>query len=465
MRTLKGKLSLLVAAATVCALALSWLLIEGILHGSPLGWRAQLFLAMTITAAVTLFLELWVVRNIVHPLTELTEAAESVERGEATSIPLVGSLEIRRLSAKMKGWLERLQSALSTLQMERDDLASILETLPIGVMVTDEHGRLRYANSALERFLNLSREWANKPIMGLLNRSELLELADAVHSGITPEPIIFKALTEPERYLRAQARPLRQGILITLEDLTEQYQLEEARRNFVADAGHELQTPLTAIRAAAELLIENPDIEEPQKGKILRRIVEQQERISALVDDLLLLSRLESRPPTEEMSEIDLAYTVAFLAKEYASHPLASHIKIECSLPSSAPLKGRYEELRRAIGNLLDNAVKYVHQRFGDSSGGRVSIALSDEGSVWTLCVRDNGVGIPPGVADRIFERFQRGEASRSRFGKGGYGLGLSIAKRIIETHGGDIFLEPTKEGATFVIRLPKSQRSTEIAT
>jgi len=174
---------------------------------------------------------------------------------------------------------------------------------------------------------------------------------------------------------------------------------------------------------------------------------------------------LESRPPTEEMSEIDLAYTVAFLAKEYASHPLASNIKIECSLPSSAPLKGRYEDLRRAIGNLIDNAVKYVHQRFGDSRGGRVSIALSDEGSVWTLCVRDNGVGIPPGVADRIFERFQRGEPSRSRFGKGGYGLGLSIAKRIVEAHGGDIFLEPTKEGATFVIRLPKSQRSAEIST
>jgi signal transduction histidine kinase len=121
--------------------------------------------------------------------------------------------------------------------------------------------------------------------------------------------------------------------------------------------------------------------------------------------------------------------------------------------------------LRRAIGNLLDNAVKYVHQRFGNSSGGRGSIALSDEGNNWTLRVRDNGVGIPPGVADKIFERFQRGEASRSRFGKGGYGLGLSIAKRIIEAHNGDIFLEPTKEGATFVIRLPKSQRNAEIAT
>ena len=130
----------------------------------------------------------------------------------------------------------------------------------------------------------------------------------------------------------------------------------------------------------------------------------------------------------------------------------------DVSLPAAAETRGRSEELRRALGNLVDNAAKYTLRRFGDEAGGRIRISLGRKDDGWLFSIEDNGVGIPPEMLDRIFERFQRAEAHRGRGSaeKGGYGLGLSIARRVAESHKGWIRVEsPGSRGAKFSLWLP----------
>ncbi len=248
------------------------------------------------------------------------------------------------------------------------------------------------------------------------------------------------------RCLGIASRKTATGVLFVITDLTEERRIEQSRRDFVADAGHEFQTPLTAIRAAAEYLLEAPEEETAeQRKKFLSSIIAQQERMSRLVDDLLLLSRMESEPPLRDAEEADLSLLLAAVADQCRSHPFASLIAIETDVPPRAPAVVRTGDLSRALSNLVENSLKYVREKFGASEGGRVSLILREDGSFWSIMVADNGPGISPETAPVLFERFRRGDASRSRgeWGKGGYGLALP-RKRILVRSGGDHFFRPS---------------------
>lgn len=179
--------------------------------------------------------------------------------------------------------------------------------------------------------------------------------------------------------------------------------------------------------------------------------------MTGLVEDLLLLSRLESGVPVDRTERVDLAPLLGSLLEGARLNPDAGRLQWETALPSSAEVPGRYEELRRAFGNLIDNASKYTLRRFGDKVGGLLRVTLEPKDGGWLFTIQDNGVGIPPAMLDRIFERFQRAEAHRFRGSteKGGYGLGLSIARRVAESHKGWIRVESPNEGARFLLWLP----------
>ncbi len=364
---------------------------------------------------------------------------------------------MQRLASALQDMSQRLDGAISDLRLERGYLKSLLESLPVGVLVVDSNGRVRYANAALSELLrDVPQKMENTPYLSAIKAPELLGLLEKAFRGYPGRETLF-VLGKTERFLEAQALPIESGVLVVLNDLTERQRLEDARRAFVADAGHELQTPLTAIRAAAELLMQgDAGASEAAVSDMAGKIVKQQERMTRLVDDMLLLSRLESGVPMEEAEDLDLASMVRSLLENFGTHPLASAMKIEGDLPDNAPFRGRSEELLRAFGNLLDNAVKYTRQRFGDSPGGRVSVSLFDRGDNWEFVFGDNGVGVPVEVREMVFERFQRGERHRSRSGAGGYGLGLAIVKRIVSSHGGRIQVLESEEGAVFRLVLPK---------
>ena len=221
---------------------------------------------------------------------------------------------------------------------------------------------------------------------------------------------------------------------------------EQRLRHFVSDASHELRTPLTSMRGYAELLRRNPDMSAEDIILAMRRIEDEANRMGILVDDLLLLARLDQGRPLER-NPVDLEAMV----RDAVSDARVTDPQRSISASVSAPLvvTGDDPRLRQALGNLLRNAL--VHTPLGTP----VEVGLRREGDHAVLDVVDHGPGIPPGNAERIFERFYRADPGRSR-DQGGSGLGLSIAAAIVAAHGGRISVHPTAGGgATFRIELP----------
>lgn len=263
--------------------------------------------------------------------------------------------------------------------------------------------------------------------------------------------------------MQVEATTLRlpRGRLIALQDLTEKAKLEEVRRDFFIDAGHEFQTPLAIIRTGLELLKSSPQMNGPERSEDVETIdslLRQQERISGLVDDLLLLVRLDADPMRKDVADVDLVGVAEEVKDEIAALPQSKETKIEITAPTGgAHVMGVYEDMRRALLNIMENAQKYI--QFSDSPAGIIKVSLCEEGGMWRLTVDDNGPGVAENERKLIFERFRRGDSHRARGRKksGGYGLGLSISRRIIERHGGTLELGESELGGTaFVIRLPK---------
>ncbi len=419
--------------------------------------RMRLLFSLLLAGGAAMTAGLFFLRQVTKPLEELTRAAFSLQEGEKPLFPSSGTLEVQRLASALEDTSDRLEAAMGDLRREQGYLRFLLESLPVGVLVVDDNGRIRYANSALSSLLrDVPEKIEGNPYLSAIKAPELLELLEKAHKGQSGRAV-FSVRGREEIFLEAQVLKIDWGVLAVLSDLTDRMRLEQSRKAFVADAGHELQTPLTAIRAAAELLADERDLDAEKRRSMAQKILTQQERMTALVDDLLLLSRLESKVPSEEPEELDLAGLLNSLVENTLASPLAESIEVERDIAGPAVVSGRPGDLWRAFGNILDNAVKYTRKRFGDEPGGKIRVALGRSEDDWEIVIEDNGIGIPPRAKDIIFERFQRAEADRSREGlpSGGYGLGLAIAKRIFESHGGSITAGESTEGARFSVRLP----------
>ena len=418
--------------------------------------RDRFLVFLLLGAAVIYFVGAWTVRRLFRPLERIVDSADRIADGEDARFPLMSDPDLRRLTGALDAMSEKLRGALDDLRSEREDLSRIVTSLPVGVILLDDAKKVRYINGVAVSLLDIRPSVEpGVPAERILPAADIYTLIEESMGG-KDACLELDLPGSRRRFLRICARRTATGTLLVVTDLTEERALEQSRRDFIADAGHELQTPLTAVRAAAEYLLEEEDGESPRR-KCLVTIIEQQERMTKLVDDLLLLSRVEGQPPRDDPEPVDLSGVVSQLVNELHSHPLAGAIRIEADIMSGATVNGRREDLARAAQNVLENAVKYVHERFGAEEGGRVDVSLQPGDGRYFLLVRDNGVGVTEESAERIFERFSRGDShrARGRWGKGGYGLGLAIAKRIVVGYGGDIRLLRNDDGATFEIELP----------
>jgi two-component system OmpR family sensor kinase len=236
------------------------------------------------------------------------------------------------------------------------------------------------------------------------------------------------------------------SMLAQIEAAFEERRASEARlRRFVADASHELRTPLTSIRGYAELFRRGAGARPEDLAKSMQRIEDEASRMGVLVDDLLLLARLDQGRPLERQP-VDLAKVVTDAVE--SARAIEPDRPIELSVNGSASLIGDEGRLRQVVDNLIDNC--RVHTPMGTVV--QVSVKQDDEDIV--LSVADQGPGLPPEVAGRVFERFYRGDPARSRE-TGGAGLGLSIVSAIVEAHEGTVSAAPSDGGATFEVRLP----------
>ena len=405
-----------------------------------------------------------VLRSIMTPLHDLSEAAAQIARGEKARFPITADNEIQTLANTLNNMQDSLASTIHEAQERKEELAQIVGALPVGVILIDDDKRIRYINQEAARICRGSAV-GELPARGssvevILPSGELYQMLDEP-DGQRTISIMHGGMVEVE----ATTLVLPRGRMIVLQDLTEKLRLEEARRDFFIDAGHEFQTPLTIMRTGLELMKSAPQMHDPERAEdveTINSLLRQQERMSKLVDDMLLLVRLDAdaAPELPTLGEVNIGELIADVSDEIEALPHKKDMAIAVSVPDGAAVKGVYSDLRRALLNLMENAHKYIEQ--GGGSTGRIKVSVEDADGSWKITVDDDGPGIHDMDKEIIFERFRRGDGHRAR-GKekknGGYGLGLSISRRIAERHGGKLELgESRLGGAAFVMTLPKEQ-------
>lgn len=366
-------------------------------------------------------------RRIAGPLGEIGLAAQTIARGESPSLPFSGIPDIDRLSAHFRDMHRELVDRFDRLKRKQSETAAIVNSMVEGVLASDPTGEVVSANPAARRMLGYG-EADPLPRLPLLMRSKE---ARAALAGITDgEPVADREITVGDRTYLLNARQLPAGgVVIVLHDLTRLKRLETVRRDFVANASHELKTPLTAISGYAETLL--ADRPEPElTTRFLETILSNARRMQRLVDDQLDLSRVESggwTPAVERTAIEPLAREAWTLAT--TSSPAAPRLTIEIE-PAASFVSADPEALRQVFRNLFENAVRY------SPTGGSVGVEAAIEQEGARISVRDSGAGIASEHLPRIFERFYRVDPSRSRE-QGGTGLGLAIVKHLVEGHGG----------------------------
>jgi len=399
--------------------------------------RKSIALASLFALAVAVVLSTLAAQFTSRTLRRLTDAARSMAGGNLdvrTRIP--GGDEIASLGAALDRLAENLSATLERLKAERDLLDAVLAGMQEGILVVGRDGRILLVNPALKEMLLLEGDSRGKTVLQAIRHAELSTLVQRVQRGLASAAEIEVAGLKPRRLLvKAIRLPGIDGVVAVFVDVTELRRLETLRRDFVANASHELRTPVAAVRAAAETL--HTALHDPDAARRFTAIIERNaERLQQLIDDLLELSRIESREYQLNLEAVALAPVVQAAVALHAERFARRGITLEVD-PALTRLTVHAD--RRALDiilrNLLDNAVKYC------SDNARVSIRASREDNRVRVAVSDTGPGIEPRHLPRLFERFYRVDAGRSRE-LGGTGLGLAIVKHLAEAMGGVVSVE-----------------------
>jgi signal transduction histidine kinase len=321
----------------------------------------------------------------------------------------------------------------------------ILRSMQEGVLLLDPAGEVAFANDAFVRHLG-------SPPAGL---HALLPLAlrDAILSAVADRAVTSELVEtgSPNRWLRATATPAGEdgAVLVVVRDVTEAMRVDTIRRDFVANASHELKTPAASIQAAAETLKQAAADDPVAVPRFAAQLEREAFRLSRIVADLLDLSRLESGSDLSEQVYLDAL--IREEVQRFEDIAREAELTLQVAAPDVAVVDGSGRDLSLLVRNLIDNAIRHSHP------GGRVDVSVTPEDGVAVLRVTDTGVGIPSKELSRIFERFYRVDRARSRE-TGGTGLGLAIVKHVTENHGGTVRVQSELgSGTTFEVRLPRA--------
>lgn len=345
-----------------------------------------------------------------------------------------------------------LSKSLAELRAERDRLSGILRGMAEGVLVLDGSGRVALVNPALREMLLLGPDAVGKSPLEVIRHAELKELLDeAIDSERVATGEIELGGIKPRRLL-VRAAPIggeQEGVFAVFVDVTDMRRLETVRRDFVANVSHELRTPVTAIRSAAETLEGALQTDPAAAARFVDIIDRNAARLHGLVEDLLDLSRIESREFRLNLEPLELSPVLSHLLGLFRERAEKKQIRLTLEVPDDLPrvLSDR-RALEHVLTNLVDNAVKYC------GAGAEVRLSAVALGERVRVRVSDTGPGIEERHLPRLFERFYRVDAGRSRE-LGGTGLGLSIVKHLVEAMGGRVGVESRLgEGTTFSFTL-----------
>jgi two-component system, OmpR family, phosphate regulon sensor histidine kinase PhoR len=412
---------------------------------------AALVLAFLVTAVLSILLS----SSFAGPLSEIMEAARQLAAGNfAARIRVARADELGELARILNLSAEQLQARLTEIARDRARTEAILSAMGDGVLAVDHKGAVLLANSAFRRTLDLKDPVGRHHVEVIRQREVGDVLQDVLRTGqrraVEVELIHLRRAFSLTGVPFPGAEGMPPGAVLTFHDITERRRLERIRRDFVANASHELRTPLTSIRGFVEALEDGAVTEPATAARFLGKIHTHADRMAALVEDLLELSRLESGERAPQWEEIPPAEIVEDVATSFAAAAARKEILLTKSDYGAPPVTTDADRLRRIVENLVDNAIKYTPAK------GRIQISSRPGPKGGALIeVRDDGPGIAAEHLPRIFERFYRVDKARSRE-LGGTGLGLSIVKHLAEGMGATVSVESELgKGTTFTVSVP----------
>lgn len=430
--------------------------------GGPAGYSVIVLSIPFVLIIAAWLAHVWVLR----PLKALAGTVRAYTNGDFQArSALASGGELGQLADEVNRLGQALQRQWNQLNDEQQQLADAngwlstsLTGMLEGVVVVDRDMRLKYTNPAVHEMLSVTASDAahGRTLYEVVRVRRAQQLAEeVVQSGdIRMHEFEFG---RTRRDLQLVASPLPgdpcPGCVLVFHDVTELRRLENLRRDFVSNVSHELKTPLAAIQAYTETLLDGAMEDEQHSRRFLEHIGQQSERLHAQINDLLTLARVEAQQDSVQLEPVELRAVAAACVAEHQA--VADSRQIELSLEAKDPdlvVMSEPHDLRTVLDNLLDNAIKYT------PPGGQVKIACRREGQHAVVVVSDTGIGISQEHLSRVFERFYRTDKARSR-DKGGTGLGLAIVKHLVQRCGGEVSVTSQPEmGSSFTVRMRLSE-------
>jgi two-component system phosphate regulon sensor histidine kinase PhoR len=457
-----------------------FILFSGLFLASAVLGRQMLALGIVVGLGSAALLAWAAPRLFFQSFADLVRNARRMAQGDLSVRSPVGESDpLAPLGRALDRLAGSLSSTMRELRTERDLMTRILERMEEGVMVLDGAGQILLINPALRDMLLPKPTLAaaagedrrvaatTGEVPSLLDVRGMTVLEVFRHAGLAAlldaasrdEKLVDEIVVEglkPRRllvrFVRFETPPF--GYLTVVLDVTDIRRLESLRRDFVANASHELRTPITAVRSAAETLRTALTADPRMSVRLVDIIERNAERLLSLVEDLMELSRIESREFRLNKEPLDLAWQVGHALGLFRDRAEQRKVRLASEVPASCPpLIADRHALEIVLSNLLDNAVKYCPE------GSSVVVRVLPEGERIRIQVVDSGPGISAEHLPRLFERFYRVDPGRSR-DRGGTGLGLSIVKHLVEASGGQVTVESTVGlGTTFTVSLPRAPR------
>lgn len=411
---------------------------------------------MMFALLIAVLLSFLFAKTITTPIENITKGAKKLSMGELEcELAVQSNDEIGTLTETFNDMAAALNATLAKVEDERNKLDTMFLHMTDGVTAFSRDGSLIHRNPAAVEMLGFDEEKDKTyaeifkdceiEFASLLNMEGSFEEYNIETGGKTLKVSFALFGNEAEE----------RGVIAIIHDFTAEAKLENSRREFVANVSHELRTPLTNVKSYTETLAESPDAPEEMKAQFFEVILNETDRMTRIVKDLLTLSRLDSAKMDWKNETFSLKKSVenAYRAMEMEARRVGH--KLTMSVDASLPrFYGDRERIEQVFINLLSNAVKYTPK------DGRIDFSAESYDKYIKITVKDNGIGIPEKDMPRLFERFYRVDKARSRE-MGGTGLGLAIAKEIVEHHGGEIKIESIYgKGTTMSVILPKSEEA-----
>ena len=421
--------------------------------------RRGLTINAVLALCIALLVSMLAAQFASHAARKLTVAARRLATGDLTTrMPIMGTDEFGELGRALDHLTRSLQVSLNDLRTERDRLDALLSRMHEGVLMLDASGRVVLINPALQEML-LLRDAIGKTPIEVIRHSELKLLLDEVLSSGVAAAREIEVAGLMHRKLLVRAAPLGTdygGAFAVFVDVTEMRRLETLRRDFIANVSHELRTPVTAIRSAGETIRDVAINDAKALPRFVDIIVRNAERLGSLLNDILELSRIESRALRLVIEPVDMGSLLNQVAELFRERAERKGLVLQVVAPADPVYAfGDRRALENVVGNLIDNSVKYC----GSGASIRASVGEADQPGQLRICVEDTGPGIDAVHLPRLFERFYRVDTGRSR-DLGGTGLGLSIVKHLVESLGCEIQVESSPGvGSRFFFNLPRATR------